>query len=564
MKKRILSILLTLCMIICLAPTQSVYAESENAASNCHTGIRKTMHFCVDNIENISVDTGICGTCKHQWAARFDYFSARHNSWSKGFYEKNAIIDQCMNYDIKGEWKDDAYLYIYVNVSDTLSFGNKCPVVLKSPDTVTINEIVIESGAEVTVNGGVFNKVTVKSGGKLTVNGGTIKSLTQETGSTVIGNAVREVSDTKALNDAFDDPTVGTVKLKSDISIDSYIQVRCAVILDLNGYVLGLSRNKSIMVSSAKTTSKLTVIDSNPNAVHKFTPDSDGVWTLDETNGTKTVKGGIITGGNSNGNSDCGGAVSVGMNGTVIMEAGNIVGCQANGDGGAIFIGGSDGAFIMNGGSIVGCKADNGGALYIDRRGTFTMTGGTISDCITRYDRDSGALYVFGKMNANGGTVDGTVTVDAGLVNGNLHFGIIQSNGDRGVTEFNRKVINLGEIEHGDFYGAVTVGDDNYDGIIGGGTFNDTVIVNSGAINDGIFNKDVTVNSVDGSAPLLAGDIYNGLIKNHHSNTEFGSACGTLGIVGEKPIATSAPYHTVTFELAGGAMDYSVSYFCDA
>ena len=515
-------------------------------------------HRCISYVDNISIDTGICSTCGHLWAARF------HKGTAKYLYKEDSIINKCINNDIKGDWKNDAFLYIYVNVSDTLSFGNKGPIVLTSPDTVTINEIVIENGSEITLNGGVFNKVMVKSGGKLTVNGGTIKNLAKETGSTVIGNAIREVSDTKALNDAFADSTVGTVKLKNDISIDSYIQVRRAITLDLNGYVLGLSRNKSIIVNNNSSASKLTLTDSNPNAVHKFTPDSNGVWALDETNGTKTVKGGIITGGNSNGNSDCGGAMSVGLNGTVIMEAGNIVGCQANDDGGAIFIGGSDGAFIMNGGNIVGCRANNGGALYIDKKGTFTMTGGTISDCVTRYDRDSGALYVFGKMNANGGTVDGTVTVNAGLVNGNLHFGIIRSNGDSGVTEFKQNVINLGEIEYGNFYGTVTIGGNaNYAGSINGGTFNGTVIVDSGTINDGIFNEDVTVSPDDDiiqPLPNLIGGTYNALIKNYHILTEFGNACGTLGIVGERP---SVPYHKVTFDTAGGTMDYSIRYFYD-
>mgnify|MGYP004641443579 FL=1 len=603
MKKRILSILLTVCMTVCFVPTQSVYADSQNSAQsvarqstctthkyNTDTGICKICnykcphtagwdaatrkcneckmeHRCINYVDNIYIDTGICGTCGHLWAARF------HKGTAKYLYREDSIINKCINNDIKGDWKNDASLYIYVNVSDTLSFGNKGPIVFKSPDNVTINEIIIESGAKVTINGGVFNKVTVKSGGKLTVNGGTIKNLTEEEGSTVIGNAIREVSDTKALNDAFADSTVGTVKLKNDISIDSYIQVRRAVTLDLNGYVLGLSRNKSIIVNNNSSASKLTLTDSNPNAVHKFTPDSNGVWNLDEANGTKTVKGGIITGGNSNGNSDCGGAMSVGLNGTVIMQAGNIVGCQANGDGGAIFIGGSDGAFIMNGGSIVGCRANNGGALYIDNRGTFTMTGGTISDCITRYDRarydrDSGALYVFGRMNANGGTVDGTVTVNAGKVNGNLHFGIIRSNGDSGVTEFKQNVINLGEIEYGNFYGTVTIGgNDNYAGSINGGTFNGTVIVDSGTINDGIFNEDVTVSPEDDIIPRLKphliGGTYNALIKNYHIITEFDNACGTLGIVGEIPIANSVPYHEVIFDTAGGTIDYSIRYFYD-
>ena len=43
----------------------------------------------------------------------------------------------------------------------------------------------------------------------------------------------------------------------------------------------------------------LTIIDSRSDAEHKFTPNTDGLWVLDETNGTKTVKGGVIYGGSA-------------------------------------------------------------------------------------------------------------------------------------------------------------------------------------------------------------------------------------------------------------------------
>lgn len=40
----------------------------------------------------------------------------------------------------------------------------------------------------------------------------------------------------------------------------------------------------------------LTLTDSAPNTAHKFTPNADGLWVLNEENGTETVNGGVITG----------------------------------------------------------------------------------------------------------------------------------------------------------------------------------------------------------------------------------------------------------------------------
>lgn len=43
----------------------------------------------------------------------------------------------------------------------------------------------------------------------------------------------------------------------------------------------------------------LTLMDSAPTAEHKFTPDENGLWVLDESNGTETVSGGGGSRGNS-------------------------------------------------------------------------------------------------------------------------------------------------------------------------------------------------------------------------------------------------------------------------
>lgn len=67
------------------------------------------------------------------------------------------------------------------------------------------------------------------------------------------------------------------------------------VTLDLNGYVLQQGNSLEFPVIQVYQGSSLTIQDSRPDAIHKFTADSTGLWHLDE-NGDKTVNGGIITG----------------------------------------------------------------------------------------------------------------------------------------------------------------------------------------------------------------------------------------------------------------------------
>ena len=54
--------------------------------------------------------------------------------------------------------------------------------------------------------------------------------------------------------------------------------------------------------------SYFSLIDSNPAAEHKFKVNGTALWALDETDGTETVLGGVITGGNA----DYGGGVYIG------------------------------------------------------------------------------------------------------------------------------------------------------------------------------------------------------------------------------------------------------------
>ena len=344
----------------------------------------------------------------------------------------------------------------------------------------------------------------------------------------------------QAFTNALADSNIDVIRLTNDITLTIYHPPRLELIrngrqvtLDLNGHVLDLG-NTGIAVGGDSVGS-MTIIDSRPNEPHKFTPNDDGLWVRDETNGDKIVKGGIITSSDS--------AIRVGgSGGKVIMNGGNIVGCRA-GDGGAVSIV-AGGQFTMNAGSIAGCKAsgkgggvylligtfelaggviksckagNKGGAVYVGNKdGIFTMTGGSIEGCKAA---NGSALCLYGKMEANGGTVDGTVVLDT-KDNHGIHQGIIQGSGTN-ATQFNGTVTNKGTISYGTFNGTVE---------------------NTGT---------------------LTGGTYNDLIINKSANTTFNGVHSPLGIVENKPGTGSSTYHTVTFDPADSTMAHLVRYFLE-
>ena len=326
---------------------------------------------------------------------------------------------------------------------------------------------------------------------------------------TLTGWLYKEVGTESDLTNALNHKDVETIRLTDNIKLSDVLEIAAdrKVVLDLNGYVLDLGKKYISLaydsINHRYANKQLTIVDSDPTKEHKFT-DNDGLWVLD-ANGDKIVKGGVITGGSSTTN---GGGVYIETNGTVIMNGGNIVGCTAK-DGGAVCVKG--GAFEMNGGAIIGCKAANGGGVYVFS-GAFTMTDGSIENCTAT---NGSALYLKGTMYANGGTVSGTVVLDAD----NAPESSIQSlRNNNATTQFNGDVTNGNMISHGTFNGTVE---------------------NTGK---------------------LTGGTYNDLIINKSANTKFNGVHSPLGIAGEKP-GGSNTYYKVTFAPAEGDMDYQERYF---
>lgn len=354
-----------------------------------------------------------------------------------------------------------------------------------------------------------------------------------------------EITDADALAAAIGQS--GTVTLGADIDIDSTLVIKknVFVTLDLNGYMLKMNGSGSVFKVAGE--GSLTVKDSSTeNRTHTFTVGDDGLWVLD-ADGNETVTGGVITGRNAAN----GGGVYVEKYGWFTLEKGSIVGCRADEYGGGVYLE-EDGNFTLEKGSIMGCRAGKyGGGVYISRKAWMAMTGGEIAGCAAGQASSAGLYLGGGRLSANGGTVKDEV----------FCVGTIDSaNGKSGCTEFQAWVTNQkiaagggwldGLIRHGNFRGTVL---NQNGGRIDGGTFLGDVenidadlgagITGSG----GTFYGKVTNGSKDGPAKSarIRGGTFRGEVINEKSGMISG---GTFyeGIVDE---GGEVRGHTVTYKI---------------
>ena len=170
----------------------------------------------------------------------------------------------------------------------------------------------------------------------------------------------------------------GTVQLTEDIEISETLVVTRDVTLDLNGHVLKMTGNSSVLrvKKDGPDTVALTITDSRPQNPHT------GPYG-------RLPAGGVITGGegtNVTGIYNVGGAVFLENDTTLKLEGGTLTGNS----GSSIYIGGA--TFVMSGGTITG--EDIGVRSLL---GTFKMTGGRITGC-----RDRGVYVYNGNMTMSG------------------------------------------------------------------------------------------------------------------------------------------------------------------
>lgn len=217
-----------------------------------------------------------------------------------------------------------------------------------------------------------------------------------------------EVSTAADLTSALGDSNISKITLEQDIPISDTLTVNRAVTLDLNGFVLQRTGEGSVI--KVEQGGELTIADSNKNTAHKFAQNTNGLWVLVD-DGSKTVNGGIITGGKA----EKGGGVYVAPGGKLNMTGGSIVGCQAR-YGGGVYLDNNDqtgepSEFTMTSRSIIGCTAsDYGGGVAVNPKCTFTMNNGSaVRSCTARL---GGGVYT----NNNGTNGPGVFTLCNGAI----------------------------------------------------------------------------------------------------------------------------------------------------
>ena len=317
----------------------------------------------------------------------------------------------------------------------------------------------------------------------------------------------------------------GTVQLTEDIEISETLLVTRDVTLDLNGHVLKMTGDGSVLrVKKGPHPATLTITDSS------------------------AAKSGTITGGNAE-----------------------------DGDGGGVCVE-AYATLEMTGGCITGCRAEDGGGVYIDNNATLKMTGGCITDCHAIY---GGGIYSYGnlymggtakieKCTSNGGSYDaiwnkgGDMYADGGTVDGtvNNQGTIKRSEGVTAVTVFkkavynqqagtieagmyNETVENNGTIIGGTFYGAVTIQKGYWGwertGSISGGTFYGPIVneAGPGQVTGGTFA--VRFDTGDGTKPEPKLVPWNGKVPRPMSDPEKSGHTFTGWYLGVAPYDFDTP-----------------------
>ena len=375
-------------------------------------------------------------------------------------------------------------------------------------------------------------------GSRFLENGCTLADYNIQKESTLRLTAFREAATSNDLSDALNSDAA-VIRLTGDIEITAFMAVSRPVTIDLNGHLLKTTSGVSNLIHVTQN-GELTLVDSNPNAVHKFDK-SNALWKLAaedaEDENIVVIKGGAITGGNYY----TGGGIYVRKGGTLLMRGGNIVGCTAR-EGGGIYVE-DGGRFEMSAGTITGCVAQT--ANNDDTRGGGLCNFGTTVLSGAAAIRDCRAILSGESTNKNEG--GGLYSVHNLTIRDNVTVSGCTASEESDAMSIGGGDANNSptEIIGGTFDGSVTNG-----GTISGGAFTGPV-VNRGTITNGTFGGEVT-NESGRSFGVISGGTFNGKVTNKNDisdspeETPAKISGGTFngGVMGAC---------TVTFQSEGGS-----------
>lgn len=378
------------------------------------------------------------------------------------------------------------------------------------------------------------------------VSGNEAAALNGLSVSVLAASGVAEVATAAELTSAISKASYETVKLMSDITINTTLNVSRTVTLDLNGYVLKYDSSSDGHVIFVDR-GTLTIQNSDYTKSHNFTVDSNGLWVLDEENGTQSISGGIITGGHHT----YGGGVDMSSSdAAVIMNGGAIVGCKADSTGGGVYAvnftmntrasivgctagrkgGGvfADKAFTMNYQSrIRDCIAAEGAGVYVESSGNFIMNGGDITTC--NATKRGGGVYI-----GNTFTMNRNSSIDNCTVSGGGSSGALYVRDNRSVCTLNGGAIgNRNSEKH------------NRDGIVNNGTINGT----AGARSEAIYGK-----VINESTGTIGSGNYKGTVQNNNGSIiggSFTTVSGKLIITFDPDNGEKTFKQEVTWKISG-------------
>ena len=354
MKKRLFSILLALCMVLCLVPT-TAFAESETEeppVCSCETAC---------TAEAMNADCPICGA-------------------------EGALPENCAKC---AQPADDAAVQPEGEVSDPQPEGKVSDPQPETALTSLIggNETAkdVSTAEELTAAIADVNFDTVRLTGDISIS--STLTVNRPDVTLDLNGYTLTCGDTEC-DDIFSVNEHGNLTVKDS---------------GTGGKIDGQNNNCGFSINGGILTLKSGTI------INCMT-DGDG-GAVDISDGGKfEMSGGAITNCKA---SDDSGAVDIGDGCTFIMNSGTISGCRADDDAGAIFIKGNA-SFLMNGGTIENCSAGNyGGAVKIRNTSRFTMNGGTISSCTAQ---QGGGVYVDGSstFTMNDGSIASCTAVNGG------------------------------------------------------------------------------------------------------------------------------------------------------
>ena len=382
MKKRIVSTLLALCMLLCLMPTAAFAEESTETPPVCSCETACTT-------ESMNTDCPVCGA-------------------------EGALPENCARY---ARPADNAAAQPEKEVSDP------------QPEKEVSDPQPEKEVSDPQPEGEVSDPQPETA----------LTALSGEGETPAASGAVTDVSTAADLTAAIANPDVNTVRLAANIDISNTLTVNRTVTLDLNGYALtvggteldifSVDENGNLTVKDSGTGGKIDgqnkncgfwiyggVLTLESGTITNCTTDGDGGAVDISSGDSEGVYGKFVMNGGAITNckvSDDSGAVDIGNGCTFIMNSGTISGCRADDDAGAIFIK-RNASFVMNGGTIENCSAGFcGGAVKIRNTSSFTMTGGTISNCTAQ---QGGGVYVddSSTFNMNGGSIANCTAVNGG------------------------------------------------------------------------------------------------------------------------------------------------------